>query len=141
MQRNGIRMAVGVAMTMGTMCLVLGGCGDGPGQAEELAPPLRPIPPEAKARAQEPQFEAYRMLLRAQFDATKRLGDFYQKATANGSRPLSPEDLDRHGALRGETDRLAAECNAFIEANFPNEAPEVLQQIYNEEQLKAFPDG
>jgi hypothetical protein len=120
---------------------VVGGCADEQGKAEQLAPPLRPISPEATTRAQDPRFDEYRKLLRAQFEATKQVGDFYRKATGEGSRPMSAEDLDRHGALRGESDRRSAECAAYIEANFPDESTEVIQQIYNEEQARAFPDG
>lgn len=118
-----------------------GGCDGGEGKAEQLAPPIRPIPAAAKERSRDPRFDEYRKMLQGQFAALKRLGEFYSKATAGGSRPLSPDDLATHGQMRGETDRLAAECAAYIEANFPDESPDVIQQIYNEEQAKAMPDG
>ncbi len=135
--------ALCVALLAFTAPIVVGvaGCGDPPPEPEKLAPPLRPISEASKAAAQDPRFEEYRRLLRAQFASLKKAGDFYRKATSGGSHPMSQADLEQHNAMRGESDAIAEECFKYADAHFPDESPEVLQQIYNEEQAKAMPDG
>lgn len=118
----------------------LAGCGDPPPEAETLAPPLRPISDASKQAAQDPRFTEYRRLLAAQFKALKEAGDFYRKATSGGSHPMSEADLAKHNAMRGECDELAEECFKYADAHFPDLSPEILQQIYNEEQAKGMPE-
>jgi hypothetical protein len=118
----------------------LSGCGDEPSKLKELTPKIREIPPEAKAAAQDARFTEYRRLLAAQFAALKKAGEFYRKATSGGSHPMSEADLAQHNAMRGECDALAEECFKYADAHFPNESPDVLQQIYDEEQTKGMPE-
>lgn len=115
-------------------------CGDPPPEPESIAPPLRPISEASKKAAQDPRFAEYRKLLAEQFAALKRTGEFYRQATGAGGRPMSESDLAQHGALRAESDALAERCFKYADEHFPDESPEVLQQIWDEEQKKAMPE-
>lgn len=130
------------AERIGLLALVtvaLAACGDPPPNAEAIAPPLRPIPEAAKQTAQDPRFAEYRKLLAEQFAALKRAGEFYRQATGAGGHPMSEADLATHGAMRAECDALAERCFKYADEHFPDESPDVLQQIWNEEQAKAMP--
>jgi hypothetical protein len=130
------------AQRLGLLALAtvaLAACGDPPPDPESIAPPVRPISEASKKTAQDPRFAEYRKLLAEQFAALKRTGEFYRQATGAGGRPMSEADLAKHGAMRAECDALAERCFKYADEHFPEESPEVLQQIWDEEQAKAMP--